>query len=846
MSRVHISLLSGFLLLLLVCYNCLGVDPCVNHSVLSHPWRNIGFSTRPLILIDDKVYDKSLEGQWVRFTGIGGDVIPEFCIAPDYCGSALCAFLDFSHPNLEDGIEEGKAQYGIDWKSTDDCNTKDINGMKVLACAGGYYVYLMPEMPSRVIFGLRHSRCNSTTCGPFTRCSSNGGCSCIPGYKMYSLLLTDDSYNCGDINECASVSDEMICGPNADCINTLGTYSCTCHQGYRLVNNYRDSSDPCPDIDECEKDPPICGPNANCTNTPGAHNCTCHLGYRVQSSLSVARSSNPCEDVDECRLITCGTRALCYNTAGSYYCSCQTGYIPSTGLLWSPGVTSCESLLEEDDALSRTDGQFPGRRFLDRVLEDLENFEVLPEGIVTSIVRTTQAFIDMETENGTEVASVLLNVYEKLITAMVEPTKVYSSKSIKASFMDINIVAMGPRENVTSSLELEVSGAKMAINLPAIGQNNHGSAAIVLASVRGMEKLMSPRAENLTQYSDVIIATLANTNHTKLSEPINFTILHEKRVQAGSVICVYWEDEGKEKRWSVDGCTASFSTETQTVCSCTHLSSFALLLQVEDMEDHVDDAMLELINVFCMAVGLTFLTLAILSFLFCSWNPKINNTARLHLSICLFLGHLLSLVGVSLTGNTVVCAVIAGLLHFLLLSACVWMLLEAVQILLLVRSLTKVQVIRREGLRALYLLLIGYGAPTVVVGVSAAVYSDGYGSKRACWLVTDRNFRWSFIGPVCSVLTLNSVLFCVIAWSLQPTLASMKSDVSQAKDTRLIVFKIVAQFFILAGHIHLHCLLSSQQTGARGVQEVADKSENHFLIRCFTGRSGNEQGSSAS
>ncbi|KAG9340394.1 hypothetical protein JZ751_021507, partial [Albula glossodonta] len=52
-----------------------------------------------------------------------------------------------------------------------------------------------------------------------------------------------------------------------------------------------------------------------------------------------------------------------------------------------------------------------------------------------------------------------------------------------------------------------------------------------------------------------------------------------------------------------------------------------------------------------MAVGLAFLGLAILSFLLCSWNPKINNTARLHLSICLFLGHLLFLVGVSRTEN---------------------------------------------------------------------------------------------------------------------------------------------------------------------------------------------------
>ncbi|XP_061079235.1 adhesion G protein-coupled receptor E3-like [Conger conger] len=327
-----------------------------------------------------------------------------------------------------------------------------------------------------------------------------------------------------------------------------------------------------------------------------------------------------------------------------------------------------------------------------------------------------------------------------------------------------------------------------------------GSAAAVLMSVSGMEKLMNAgffKSENVTEiYSDIITATLPKTKHKELPEPVNFTVYH-KKVQnwAGLVTCVYWQEQGEETHWSVDGCTASFSNENYTVCSCTHLSTFAILLQTEEQEE--DSSLLEAVNLFCMCVGLAFLALAILTFLLCTWNPKINNTARLHLCICLFLGHLLFLVGVSRSENAVVCAVIAGTLHFLFLSGFVWMLLETLQLFLLVRSLSKVQVIQKEGLRALYLLLIGYGAPLVVVGVSAAVFSDGYGSKDSCWLSTDRNFRWSFIGPVCAIISLNCISFCVILWTLQPTLANMKSDVSQSRDTRLIVFKIVAQFLIL-------------------------------------------------
>ena len=77
------------------------------------------------------------------------------------------------------------------------------------------------------------------------------------------------------------------------------------------------------------------------------------------------------------------------------------------------------------------------------------------------------------------------------------------------------------------------------------------------------------------------------------------------------------------------------------------------------------------------------------------------------------------------------CIVMAGLLHFLVVASFMWMLLEALQLHLLVRRLSKVQVIQRDGLPKPLLYLIGYGLPFVIVGVSALVYSDGYGATDA-------------------------------------------------------------------------------------------------------------------
>lgn len=66
----------------------------------------------------------------------------------------------------------------------------------------------------------------------------------------------------------------------------------------------------------------------------------------------------------------------------------------------------------------------------------------------------------------------------------------------------------------------------------------------------------------------------------------------------------------------------------------------------------------------------------------------------------------------------------AGLLHFLVVASFVWMQLEALQLYLLVRRLSKVQVIQRDGLPRPVLCLIGYGVPFVIVGVSSLVASS--------------------------------------------------------------------------------------------------------------------------
>ncbi|XP_069004737.1 adhesion G protein-coupled receptor E1-like [Embiotoca jacksoni] len=706
-------------------------------------------------------------------------------------------------------------------------NCINIPGEYICACLEGFNGTDLPPGGSNQCTDI--NECLDNICGDGGECLNNPGsyvCKCNEGYH----LVPDASPICQDIDECFN---STVCGPDSVCTNTPGAYTCACEPGYTPTQPDENPSETniCIDIDECVEDATVCGPNSNCQNSIGSYICTCFPGYRLNKPDVIASKSNPCTDIDECTETPgiCGKQTVCTNVPGTFYCSCPDGYYPSTGIVWEIGISFCKSLQDILDEIEPAKGQTKEGAFLGNMDQQLKNNTgvTLPEATVSNCFSSSMEVsgvgprartIRVSSEGDGETGSVILDISDLLISAIIPPTENQTKTSVQTSTVDLSLLAIGPGSDDNSRASLSTKGQIMEINLQAFASANNGSASAAIMTLNGMESLLSHqyfKTENKTEmYSDVFTVILPKLNHTNLTEPVNFTIQHKKtKVPAsGIVTCVYWEDKSKNKEegeedntemsgetrsWSVKGCWVTYSDENYTICSCSHLSTFALIMQIG--EPPPESPFLEWLNRICVIVGLFFFGLAIFTFLLCSWNPKINNTARLHLCLSLSLSHLLLLWNDEYTEDELACTVMAGLLHFLVVASFVWMLLEAIQLYLLVRRLSKVQVIQRDGLPRPLLYLIGYGVPFVIVGASALVYSDGYGATEAevCWLSTQRNFNWALTGPVIVILAMNWILFCATMWSLRPTLANMKSDVSQSKDTRVIVFKILAQFVIL-------------------------------------------------
>lgn len=136
-------------------------------------------------------------------------------------------------------------------------------------------------------------------------------CMCNEGY-------TGSGLNCTDVNECAS----SPCPKPGICANNPGSFHCICPVGYAF-----DSVGTCQDVNECIQ-PTVCMVNTTCTNMDGSFLCACLPGYINQGSAcmidpipSMEPRSSPCS-TNPCHL-----HASCMANSTRYTCECDAGYV---------------------------------------------------------------------------------------------------------------------------------------------------------------------------------------------------------------------------------------------------------------------------------------------------------------------------------------------------------------------------------------------------------------------------------------------------------------------------------------------------------------------------------------
>ncbi|KHN75537.1 Latrophilin-3 [Toxocara canis] len=272
--------------------------------------------------------------------------------------------------------------------------------------------------------------------------------------------------------------------------------------------------------------------------------------------------------------------------------------------------------------------------------------------------------------------------------------------------------------------------------------------------------LLTPQGNKIIN-SLVIGASINNPNQSLQlppNNPVTFTFYHIHTTDVANPQCVFWDTMARV--WSDRGCTMLRTSDESTDCSCDHLTSFAILMDVTGKLDITlgpeSAAALNIITIVGCVLSIICLLLSFLVFTcFRSlWN--VRNTIHRNLCLCLLIAELTFVVGIDRTENKAVCASIAVILHYFFLASFCWMLLEGYQLYLML-----IQVFEPDNVKILLYFLWAYGFPAIIVAVSAGVAWPSYGTPNYCWINVDTPTIWAFVGPITVVIIANIVFLAV-------------------------------------------------------------------------------------
>ncbi|XP_058137090.1 adhesion G protein-coupled receptor E3-like [Dasypus novemcinctus] len=571
--------------------------------------------------------------------------------------------------------------------------------------------------------------------------------------------------------------------------------------------------------DKCQ-DTTVCPSRAICTNTKGSYFCTCKPGYVSTSGKKHFNDSGvTCEDKDECQDTTvCPSKAICNNIKGSYFCSCKPGYVSSNGEKRFTDVRlTCNAHNKTKDIFSRyCKGQDQNNS--KRICSDLTNLKngfgyenATPslQEIANSFDLLTNVTSHLTMKNKEDiafVATLYLDIVQSAAYKAALKEFTDGKRKIVTQFMVIETQTInGSCKMEERIFELNTGNESMNIdcNIIAGGGTESNKSAVVFISYDSLGSIINGSfvskgnlsidedLDNFSLNSKVVSGTTGSRKDGSPSTPVNFTFQHIQMIgEHQKPLCVYW----KETTWSNKDCHAIFYNGTRTVCSCSHLSTFAVLMASVVLKE---DFMLTVITYVGLCLSLICLLLAALTFLLCRPIQNTSTSLHLQLSLCLFVAYLLFLAGIDRTESKVLCSIIAGTLHYLYLASFTWMLLEGLHLFLSVRNLKMANYTSASKFKKSCMYPIGYGIPAVIVALSAGFNPHGYSTSKHCWINLHKGFIWSFIGPIAIVILININFYLITLWILRDHVSSLNKEVSKIQNTRMLTVKAIAQLFLL-------------------------------------------------
>ncbi|XP_064355332.1 adhesion G-protein coupled receptor G2 isoform X2 [Dromaius novaehollandiae] len=321
-----------------------------------------------------------------------------------------------------------------------------------------------------------------------------------------------------------------------------------------------------------------------------------------------------------------------------------------------------------------------------------------------------------------------------------------------------------------------------------------------------------PSLKNASLISNVISSSVANLTLGNLKANVTVTLQNIKPNQDNSTVrCVFWDfnRNGGHGGWSYEGCIVKESRANETVCSCNHLTSFAVLMNVYGNTplNPTQELVLTFISYIGCGLSAIFLSITLVTYIaFEKIRRDYPSKILIQLCAALLLLNLVFLLDswIALYDTRGLCIAVAVFLHYFLLVSFTWMGLEAFHMYL---ALVKVfnTYVRKYILK---FCIVGWGVPAVVVAIVLAVSPDNYGlistgmfsnnrPDEFCWIKSRIAFYITAVGYFCVIFLINISMFIVVL--VQLCRIKKKKQLGTQRKTSIQDLRSVAGLTFLLG-----------------------------------------------
>ncbi|NXR57814.1 AGRG2 protein, partial [Rhadina sibilatrix] len=318
--------------------------------------------------------------------------------------------------------------------------------------------------------------------------------------------------------------------------------------------------------------------------------------------------------------------------------------------------------------------------------------------------------------------------------------------------------------------------------------------------------------KNASLISSVISSSVANLTISNLTANVTVILQNIKPNQDNSTVrCVFWDfkKNGGHGGWSYEGCMVKESRVNETVCSCNHLTSFAVLMDLYGNTplNPTQELVLTFISYIGCGLSAIFLSVTLVTYIaFEKIRRDYPSKILIQLCAALLLLNLVFLLDswIALYDTRGLCIAVAVFLHYFLLVSFTWMGLEAFHMYL---ALVKVfnTYVRKYILK---FCLVGWGLPAVLVSIVLAVSPDNYGlittgkvsingPDEFCWIKNRTVFYITAVGYFCLIFLINISMFIVVL--IQLCRIKKKKQLGAQRKTSIQDLRSVAGLTFLLG-----------------------------------------------